>query len=189
MQKKFESKTISEATPEQLRGYAAQFLGIDVNGASDAQVLAKVKAANDGDTIFVATAPEETDQTGSPPPNVEGTNAAPEDSGSLVGSFGRADPKVQLTLHAEERDGVVVSRHKEVSVNGRAFLLKRGESITIPYRIYMALANAERDAITHDKEGNVVHQKVKNTPYNVEVMPSPAEIAAWEAQTNQELMP
>lgn len=185
MTKKFETKTISEATPDQLRGYASQFLGIDVTDATDAEVLAKVRAANDGDTIFVSTAPEPTSQAGSPPPRVEGAAT----SGGLVGTFGRDDPKVQLTLHSEERDGVVVSRHKEVSVNGRAFLLKRGESITIPYRLFIALENAERDAITHDGQGNTIHQKVKNTPYNIEVMPSREEIAAWHERTDNLLMP
>jgi hypothetical protein len=179
----FETVSIDEASPEQLRDFAKTFLGIDVSNDDDNAVLAKVRAANEGTTIFVRSAQDEADQTGSPPPK-------PADvGGGLVGSLGRDDPKVTLTLHAEERDGVVVNRHKEVGVNGVVWLLKRGESITIPYRVFMALNDAERHVITHTSEGEVREQKVKNTPFNVERMPSQEEIKAWHAQTDSQFVP
>lgn len=181
--KKFEKKNIDVATPDEIRAYAVQFLGIIDTDANDDEILAKVRAATEGKEIFVATAPEETDQAGSNPRDVEGRG------GGLVGSFGRDDPKVRLTIHAEERDGVVVNRHKEVAVNGVAYLLKRGESIEIPYRYFLALENAERDSITHTSEGEVRTQKVKNTPYNVERMPSPEEIKAWHERTDALFVP
>ena len=181
--KKFESRDIGEATPEELRAYATQFLGIMVDDATDPEVLAKVRAANDGDTIFVAVdTGEPADQTGSPPP-------PPEESGGLQGSLGRDDPRVQLTLHAEDRDGVVVNHHKEVGVNGRVWALKRGVSINIPYRVFLALELAEREVITHDSEGNVRVQRVKNTPYNIERMPGPEEIRQWHERVDQEFVP
>lgn len=180
--KKFATKNINDATPDELRAYAVQFLGIPVEDTSDAEVLAKVRAANEGDTIFVAEEAETTDQTGTPP--------APVGEGlGLQGTLGRNDPKVQLTLHAEDRDGVVNNRHKEVGVNGRVWLLKRGESITIPYRVYLALEAAERNVITHDGEGNTREQKVKNTPYNIERMPPAEEIRAWHERVDQLVMP
>lgn len=185
--RKFETKNISEASPAELRAYAQSFLGIPLDGDSDAEVLAKVRAANEGDTIFVATETSSEDQSGSPPPDVEGKEEA-RGSG-LIGSLGRDDPKVTLTLHAEERDGVVVNRHKEVGVNGMVWLLKRGESITIPYRVFSALENAERHVITHTTEGEVREQVVKNTPYNIERFPPPEEIAAWHKKTDALLLP
>lgn len=182
--RKFESKNINEATPEEIRAYAQNFLGIPVADVEDADVLAKVRAANEGDTIFVATVPEVVEpQTGSEPEDVEGR------SNALVGSLGRDDPKVTLTLHAEERDGVVINRHKEVGVNGVVWLLKRGESITIPYRVFEALNNAERHVITHTSEGEHREQVVKNTPFNIESMPSAAEIADWHKRTDAEFVP
>lgn len=182
--RKFETKKLSEATPEEVKGYAQTFLGIPTEDATDAAILAKVKAAIEGDSIFVATAEEEAQpQTGSAPPDVERVGQP------LVGGLGRDDPKVTLTLHAEERDGVVVNRHKEVAVNGITWLLKRGESITIPYRVFEALDNAERHVITHTPEGEVREQKVKNTPYNIERMPSPEEISDWHARTDDLLLP
>lgn len=182
--RKFESMNINEATPEQLRNYAMIFLGIPVEGDDDAAVLAKVRAANEGETIFIKAPDPETDQTGSAP-----TPGEEIKGGGIVGSLGRSDPKVTLTLHAEERDGVVVNRHKEVGVNGLVWLLKRGEPITIPYRVYEALKNAERHVITHTSDGEVREQIVHNTPYNIERMPPDEEIAKWHAQTDQMFVP
>jgi hypothetical protein len=186
MSRKFESLNISDATPEQVRAYATTFLGISVESDTpDSEVLAKVRASIEGDTIFVATGDDEgVDQTGSPPPKVEQTVG-----GGLVGTLGRDDPKVTLTLHAEERDGVVVNRHKDVGVNGVVWLLKRGESITIPYRVYEALKNAERHVVTHSDQGEQREQVVLNTPFNIERMPPQDEIDAWHAKTDQEFVP
>lgn len=186
--RKFETKSYNEATPAEIRAYAISFLGIPVeDGEDDAKVLAKVKAANEGTTIFVDVATEEADQTGAPPPKPaeeDHTNGA-----GLVGSLGRDDPKVQLTLHAEERDGVVTNRHKEIGVNGVVWLLKRGESITVPFRVYEALDNAERHVITHTADGEVREQKVKNTPFNIERFPSQSEIDAYHKRTDSVFVP
>lgn len=181
--KKFEPKKISEATADELRNYALSFLGIDVEGDTDSQVLAKVKAANEGETIFVSTADEPTSQAGSPPP-------APADtSRGMVGTTGREDPRVTLVIHAEERDGVVNNRHREVGVNGVVWLLKRGEPIEVPYRVYAALNDAVREVITHDRDGNQRSQMVHNTPFSVEKMPSDEEVAAWSARVGHLELP
>jgi hypothetical protein len=183
--KQFETVNIDDATPPQVRDFAASFLGIPVDDVTDGEVLAKVRASIEGSTIFVATEKGDPDQSGlepvPPPDEVSG--------GGLVGTLGREDPKVTLTLHAEERDGVVVNRHKEVGVNGVVWLLKRGEPITIPYRVYMALRNAERHIITHTPEGEVREQVVLNTPFNVERMPPPDVIEAWHRKTDQLFVP
>ncbi len=181
---KFETKSLNEATPDELRNYAKQFLGIPVDDDDDAAVLAKVRAANDGDTIFVANGADPADMSGDAPLPVEASQG-----GGTMGTLGHDDPKVTLTLHAEERDGVVVNRHKEVGVGGRVWLLKRGESITIPYRVYSALKDAERHVITHTPEGEQREQVVHNTPFNVERMPPPEEIAAWHKRTDDMFVP
>lgn len=190
MSRKFESLNIDEATPEQVRGYASTFLGIPTDDVPDSEVMAKVRASIEGNTIFVSTdsdgIPASPSQSGSPPPKPKDGEIG---GGGLVGTLGRSDPKVTLTLHAEERDGVVVNRHKEVGVNGVVWLLKRGESITIPYRVYVALKNAERHVITHTSEGEQREQVVLNTPFNVERMPSDEEIKAWHEATDAEFVP
>lgn len=184
MSKKFEIKTIDDATAAELRDYALAFLGIPVDGLSDEQVRAKVKAANEDDRIYVRPKAEREAPIGAPPPPV-----MEEASGSrAVGSLGHDDPKVLLTLHAEERDGVVVSRHKEIGVNGRFWLVKRGEPVEVPYRVYEALNNAVRDNVTHTEDGTVVRSRVHNTPFNVHRMPSQEEIAAWHERNSQTFM-
>lgn len=183
---KFKTKNINDATPEELRTFAGSFLGIPLDDSdTHTEVLAKVLAAHDSDTIYISEEPENIDQTGSAPPPVAGQTVG----GGLVGSLGRDDPKVTLTLHAEERDGVVVNRHKEVGVNGIVWLLKRGESITIPYRVFGALADAKRHVITHTSEGETREQVVQNTGYNIENMPPPAEVAEWHSKYDNMINP
>lgn len=183
---KFEMKHIDEASPEEVRGFAVSFLGLDIKDGDDAsEVMAKVRAAHDSDQIFVQNLPvEEQGQTGHAPLPVESGNGA-----GLVGSLGRDDPKVRLTIHAEEKDGVIQNRHKEVGVNGRVWLLKRGESIVVPYRVFEALRNAERHIITMDTEGTTHEQVVKATPYSVEVMPTADEIDQWHKKTDTMFVP
>lgn len=179
-------KNINEATPEQKRGFASEFLGIDVTGLEDREVDAKIAAAHEGSVIFVHENPEATPpQTGAEPPKVEGATQAMR----LVGGSAKDDPKVRLTLHAEEKDGLVVSRPKEVSVNGVAYQLARGESIEIPYRVFLALNIALKDAVTMDKDGNVNIQQVHNTPFSLEKFPSDAEIADWHRRTDHLFVP
>lgn len=182
--KQFEAKSIADATDEEIRQYGKTFLGIVTDGLSDGEVLARVTAANEGTTIFVRSEPEASDQTGAPPPDLAGGG-----TGGLMGGLGRGDPKVSIILHAEERDGVVQTGHKAVGVNGVVWLIKRGVAVDIPMRVFEALKNAERDNITHDQEGNVIISKVKSTPYNVERMPSQAEIDEWHARVDQQELP
>lgn len=182
MARTFEEKNIAEASSEEIRDYATTFLGIPTEGISDAEVRAKVEAATDGETIFVRVSAEPADMAGVPP-------MAVESDAKLQGGLGHGDPKVTLVLHNEERDGNVVNRHKEVGVNGVVWLLKRGEEISIPYRVFLALNNAERAVITHNGEGEVMTQSVKSTPFNIVAMPSRDEIAAWEARTGGQFVP
>lgn len=182
MSRTFEEKNIGDATTEEVRDYATTFLGIPTEGITTDEVLAKVRAATEGDTIFVRVAPEPADMAGVPPPDVEPQS-------KLQGGLGHSDPKVGIVLHNEERDGNVINRHKEVGVNGVVWLLKRGERIDVPYRVFLALKNAERSVITHNGEGEVMTQNVKSTPYNIEHMPSAAEIADWEKRTTNQFVP
>ncbi len=188
MSKAFLEKKIDDATADEVRLFAASFLGIPTDGQTDDQVRAAVRAATETDVIYVRIEPEAThDQTGHPPlpPVVATSDEAPT---KLQGGLGHGDPKVRIILHNEEKDGVIVSRHKEVGVNGVVWLLKRGEEIDIPYRVYLALNNANRDVITHNGEGEVMTQSVKNTPFNVVGMPTKDDIHAWEQRTASQFM-
>jgi hypothetical protein len=187
---KFETKTLAEASANEVRDYATSFLGIPSEGLSDGEVLAKVRAANDGETIYVRVDEGGVpDQAGSAPPLVSDVGS----TGGLKGGLGRGDPKVQLTLHAEERDGVVSTAHKSVGVNGVVWLIKRGVSVSVPLRVFYALDVAVRENISHDQspdnEGVPIIQKVHSTPFNIERMPPQDEIDAWQARTGDLELP
>ena len=184
MAKAFLEKKIDDATPEEVKEFASRFLGIPTAELTDGQIAAKVRAATETDMIYVSVPPEEQEMTGHPPIAVEDDVAA-----KLQGGLGHSDPQVKLILHNEEKDGVIVSRHKEVGVNGVVWLLKRGTEITIPYRVYLALNNAARDVITHDGTGEVMTQTVKSTPFNVTKLPTDDEVAAWEKRTATQFVP
>lgn len=181
---KFETVKLADSKPEQRREFAQRWLGVSVDGLTDDEVLAKITASHEGDTIFLEKDAPPVDQTGSPPPKpgeIQG--------GGIVGSLGRGDPKVRIVVHAEERDGVVDNRHLPVGVNGMVWLLKRGEEITIPYRVFEALNNAERHVITMTKDGEQREQRVKNSPFNIVHMPPAEEIAAWHERVDQLHLP
>lgn len=185
---KYESVLIDDASPAQLRNYAISFLGIPVSDAmSDPEVLALIKQASDSASIWIAPS-QVIDQAGSAPPAQPGAQE-PQQSQPLVGGLGRGDPRVSLTLHAEEREGVVVSHHKAVGVNGTVWAIKRGVQVDVPYRVYLALKDAVRDAITHDGEGEVISQKVHAVPFSVQRMPSQEEIDAFHERTRATFCP
>jgi len=188
MSKAFLEKKIDEASADEVRQFASSFLGIPTLDQSDDQVRAAVRAATETDVIYVRIPPEVQDQTGHPPLPPVAVSGDVVQQVRLQGGLGHSDPRVRIVLHNEEKDGVIVSRHKEVGVNGVVWLLKRGEPIDIPYRVYHALNNANRDVITHNGEGEVMTQSVKNTPFNVEMMPPADEIKAWEARTGSQFM-
>lgn len=193
---KMQQKNILEATPAEIKAFAINFLGLDIDpGADDAAIFASVQQAHPGETIFVPLDDADQpviDQAGDPPPRVEGSTQ-PEHGAQrqgLAGSLGRDDPKVTILIHNEERDGEVYSRDKEVGVNGRVWLLQRGKEITIPYRVFLALESAVKDSITHNKStGEVISTKVKSVPYNAINRPSSEEIDAWHKRVDQQFCP
>lgn len=189
---KMTPKHIVEASPEERRKFAVQFLGLDIEeGASDEAVYAKIEAAHDSETIFVMEEPEPADMAGAAPPPVDGARETPEARvDRQQGSLGRDDPRVEITINNEERDGEIYSRDKEVGVNGVVWLLQRGKRISIPLRVFLALEAAVKDSITHDKNTGEVHStKVKSVPYNVHSLPSQQEIAEWRARVAGDFCP
>jgi hypothetical protein len=125
---------ILEATPDQRRAYAIQFLGMDdasISMASDEDVISRIITANGGsESIFVQIAVEAPQQAGTPPENPD----APHSAG-LQGSLGHEDPQVGLRIPNEQRNGQTYSRDVAVGVNGRCWLIQRSKDVTVPYRV------------------------------------------------------
>jgi len=183
-------KLLLEATPAEIKLFATNFLGLDLEADdNDVTIYAKVEAAHPSETIFVPEDAEtfaQADMIGLPPQRPAGAREPSPNSSDgdrMAGSFGRDDPKVTLTINNEDRGGEVYSRDVPVGVNGVVWLLQRNKPITVPYRVFAALELAVRDSITMDGQtGEVHHTAVRTVPYNVIDGPTRAEVAEWMAR-------
>ncbi len=191
MMPKFSQKPLVDATDAELRTFATEFLGLEVEPDSSSTAIASLILtaqgwAGDGtEMIFVVEAPEAQSQAGAPPPFVPGATApvpaAPQ--GAMHGSLGHEDPKVTIRISNENRNGEVYSRDVAVGVNGRCCQLRRNVDVTIPYRVYLALRGAVEDSVTHDaRTGEEMHTDVDRVPFTVIRLPSDEEVAAWHTK-------
>lgn len=184
---------ILDATPDQRRSFATDFLGLDLETTdTDETIFAKIMSAtNNNETIYVQPEGEEQpySQAGSPPPHVPGASV-PADVQRMQGTLGRDDPKVTIFINNEDRNGEIYDRDVAVGVNGTVWQLKRNMALTIPYRVFAALEVAIRDSITHNPNTGEEHSTpVKAVPYSVTSMPSAAEIAAWRERVDSAFCP
>lgn len=184
-------KNILDADEIEIRAYAVNFLGLDLESDDDGQIImAKVLAAqNQNETILVMVADAPTDMTGTAPTFVPGASA-PTPVGQMQGSLGKGDPRVVIRINSEERNGVTYNKDVAVGVNGVAWQLMRDRDLTVPYRVYAALKIAVRDSITHDPATNEeLHSNVPAVPWQVIEMPPRAEVEAWMAATSEQFCP
>jgi hypothetical protein len=95
------------------------------------------------------------------------------------------DPKVTLTIH--KTADVTRAKDVQVPVNGRNWILMRGERVTVPYRVYEALENAkEQQPVATNKTnhfGSPIYDYdlVHSYPFTVHEMPPREEVEAWLA--------
>ena len=191
---KMQPLPILEATPQQLRTFATDFLGLDVEPEDTEQTLfAKIMAATNGnETIYIQPEGSEPQhsQAGDPPPRVAGATAPEDPAQRMQGTLGRDDPKVTIFINNEDRNGEIYDRDVNVGVNGTVWQLQRNKPLTIPYRVFEALKLAVRDSITHDPNTGVEHSTPVNAvPWSVQQMPSEAEIAAWRERVDSAFCP
>lgn len=181
---------LADATPEQRFDFARLFLNLDVSPTdSEDAVLAKITAAQPGVTqIFVAEAdtPEQVAAQ-----ETEEVSLKPEESqGKMAGTLGRGDPRAIIMIPATETEDGSGSRDVVVGVNGRAWQLKRGVDLNVPYRVVVALQNAEADIVRHRNdeghEGEVTITKAKRFVVQIIEGPTKAEIDAWLERSGAE---
>ncbi len=193
-----------DATPDQLMTFAAQFLGITSWGHNigEEKVRARIRAAFTGDTITIMV-PEEVAAVASAAPadasatpadaseadaHQEAASAAVDasdpalkaDNRALIGTSGRDDPVVMLTI--SEAEGKSGTRPVFLSVNGVGILIPRGKMVPVAYRYYEVLEHAERTTYEQDEEsGEIIPSNVKSYPFGVNQMPPQVEIDAYFA--------
>lgn len=162
---------LADATNKQLRTFASSHLGLPLgsNVMTDRKLRAMIQeAAWDKPYVLV--------------PADEGVEVEPRPAAAAPEPQLGAEPYVKLLITVtEEDDGRDMVF---VGVNGRAIYLPRGEEISVKYRYYLALKNAQK--MITDQRGEGVHTEdvsriVQQYPFSVLEMPSKAAIEAWLA--------
>lgn len=182
---------ITEATPEQLSEFARTFLNLDLNGReSPEQILVKIQSAQPGSNlIFVNEVDTEADLAAQ---EIEGEQPLRDEEakGKQAGTLGRGDPKAVIFIPIVETEDNSGARDVVVGVNGRAWQLKRGVDLPVPWRVVVALENASATIIRHRNdeghEGEVAMHDARRFNFNFIERPSQGEIDAWLERTGAE---
>lgn len=191
---------IDEADLATLKAYAELSLGIEVKDGTNAKhVRAKILAAAPTLTHVPALAPAQPGATVATVAAVPAANpaAAEEFHVSDARNFERPkyslnhpnlDPKVRMRFH--KTADKIRAREVTLSVNGFVCRYQRGQVVNVPYRIYLAAENAKEMASIETDEINPITndpimgwEPVYSYPFEVLLMPSDEEIAAWHVAT------
>ncbi len=185
----FKTIPLEEASREQLFHFARNVLNIEVgDGANNATIKSKIVQAKPDCTEIMVPA-DAAPATASPAPGA-GVVAQPaaKQSGSLTTHF-RDDPKVRLQIMRTTEANR--AKDVQVAVQGDVFLIRRGETVSVPYRVYLALNDAiEQVARDTDEINPATGLPIKewveqhSYPFQVHAMPSSEEIAAWEQRVS-----
>lgn len=183
--------SIDEAEFDELKAFAELFLGIEVKvGTNAKQLRARILTAapNTTDIPRLTTAPVVSQApalTAEPAPEVSpASTSAPKVAQRYSPMRPDLDPKVTLRFH--KTDDKRRSREITGSVNGYVCRYRRGEPVTMPYRMYRQFENAKEMAAVETDEINPVTgqpiigwEEVYSYPFSIIEMPSDEEIAAW----------
>ena len=183
--------------PHQRKAYAINFLNLDIDdGDDDGDIVAKIRAAQPGvTTIFIEEqdqALQGSDQFDSPVPLGEDGAAVQQ---ARSGTLGQRDPKAVIHISAVESDDGRGNDDVYVGVNGRGWQLKRGEDLTVPWRVVEALGLTIPTNIRHEQQndgsGNVkiIEQQTRRFPVQIVSRPSLEDIEAWHAETDNKFCP
>ena len=153
---------LAEASPEQLRIFANQWLGMTLPpNAKETTLRSRVADAWSKDFILVLEQPDNTVQE-----RVEAPPPEPSDSGN-----GNDEPKrryVRLVINESDKAG---GRDPvSVSVNGRAMLIERNVESEVPEEYYQVLKDAIEYRYDPNPDGNGLNpipRKVHRYPFQV----------------------
>ena len=180
-----------ESTEQQRREFVTNFLNLELTGTeNDSQITAKIEAAQPGiKTIFVnePDSPEEgaaQETVGEVPLRTE------EVVGKQSGTLGKGDPRARIFIPIVDTEDESGARDVLVGVNGRAWQLKRGEDLDVPWRVVVALQNSIADVVRHSQQpdtlGDVTVSKAHRFNFNFVSRPSEAEIAEWDKRVGSQ---
>lgn len=172
---------LADATPDQLRDFATKFLNLPLeDGESDSAILAKIQAAQPGSTLIFVNEPD-TPEEAAATETAEVELRPEEQIGRSTGTLGEGDPRAVIFIPISEMPGG--SGDVFVGVNGRAWQLKRGHDLNVPWRVVVALQNAEATIVEHSQEegsvGDVIERNALRYPFHFKQQPPQADIDAW----------
>lgn len=184
---------INDATNAQLLFYAQQVVGLDVNkGASNAILRGKIEQAQPGTAeidVESGSLTAEQAPTQNTPVSSDADDGAETIPAGRLGAHWRYDPKVKVNI--SQTSDKTRSKDVHIAVNGEVIIVKRGESVSIPYRHYLALRDGvERVGIETDEINPVTHMPIiawvdrPSYEFSVLSMPSEEEIRAFHERTD-----
>lgn len=113
-----------------------------------------------------------------------------EATGKMAGSLGRGDPRAVIRIPVVDTEDGAGARDVVVGVNGRAWQLKRGPDLPVPWRVVEALKNAKMHVVRHSfeegREGDVDIRIADRFAVQMLSGPSQAEIDEWVERTGAE---
>jgi hypothetical protein len=183
--------SITEATPAQLSEYVRTFLNLEVSGHETPEELnAKIDAAQPGATMIFVNEPDTPAQVTAQETAGEVPLRTEEPRGKQAGSLGQGDPRAVIHIPIVDTEDESGKRDVLVGVNGRAWQLKRGHDLTVPWRVVVALQNAVTDVVRHSQAaetlGDVTVSKAQRVAFNMLERPSEAELAEWNERVGQQ---
>ena len=181
-----QSIALAAATLAQKRDYATTFLSLDIPADADESTIdSYLQRAQPGiEMIFALTAPEASPEA-SPEAAAE-IAAQPEPQGhGAVGTLGRGDPRAIISIPVVDTEDRSGENDVIVGVNGRAWQLKRGVDLPVPWRVVEALQNAIGESVRQDPStGDETRSINKRVGFQFVEKPSDAAIAAWHQETD-----
>lgn len=181
---------LAEATPEQVFEFARTFLNLEVTGADSADsVSAKIQTAAPNTTMIFVNEPDSVAEVAAS--EVAEVELRPEENtGRSTGTLGKGDPRAIIMIPIVETEDGSGARDVLVGVNGRAWQLKRGVDLPVPFRVVRALQAAKANIIRHSqeegKEGDVISHEAMRFNFNMVEGPSQAEIEEWDRRVGAE---
>lgn len=173
---------IDEATPDQIRAFATGFLNLELaSDATDDAVLSAVLRAQPGSTlIFVKDEDEQQpEEAAAPPPEAFGNG--------MAGTLGQCDPRAVIEIPIVESDDKTGEMDVMVGVNGRAWQLKRGVPLDVPWRVVEALKLTIATSVRHDMDtGEEQFSPTKRFPFHFHSQPTQEQIDEWHRLTDSE---
>lgn len=181
---------ITNATYGELRSFA-EARGLEVKQPSNAnQVRSKILAAFP-DTTDVPAIEDGPEQAAPPPAPTQAAEPEAAASAEPFAAAGRPSvPRCKIMLQST-KDG---PKNVDVSINGKTYLMNVGAEVSVPYYVELALRNAKETSYELHQENARDRPEMVPTdsllyPYSVLEPADKAEIAAWEAYSQNKFAP